>query len=240
MTPFIRKPVGFGGVNEPPDVITVQSYLCLSGAVAPIAVDGIAGPKTIEAIRTFQARFMLAPDGRVDPGGRTIHELGQTARGREKTSAQSTPRDPYWDGDSSKWSEAKKLESLNSEFRDKIGAMLEELRLQQFRPKIFYAWRSVEVQEELFRKKRSKVRFSFHNAQKSDGSPHAYAVDVIDRRWAWGAGARAHGYWDALGDAAHYLGLYWGGDWVSFKDLAHVQFLQNSELRRIKRDSGLA
>ena len=89
-------------------------------------------------------------------------------------------------------------------------------------------------------KGRSKVRFSFHNAQKKDGTPNAYAVDVIDRRWGWGDEAEAKGFWKALGRAGKAEGLYWGGDWRSFKDWAHLQLYPNRELSRVKKESGLA
>jgi peptidoglycan L-alanyl-D-glutamate endopeptidase CwlK len=241
VTLFIRKSVGFGGVNEAEDVHRIQDYLNRNEALPCLLADGLCGPKTIAAIRNFQSRFMLAPDGRVDPGGRTQKELGGVAQIRTDSAMKPQPvRSAYWDGDSSLWSHTKKLESMNPDFRERVKAILEELENRQFKPKIFFAWRSVEVQLELYRKRRSKVKFSFHNAQKSDGRPHACAVDIIDRRWAWGAAAQANGFWDALGDAVRGNRLYWGGDWVTFKDWAHVQFFPNSDLGRIRRESGIA
>jgi peptidoglycan hydrolase-like protein with peptidoglycan-binding domain len=70
--------VGQGGRNAlPQDVMTVQYLLnCVPsgrGGPAPeLAVDGIAGPKTLAAIRAFQQRHMTSPDGRIDPGGPTL------------------------------------------------------------------------------------------------------------------------------------------------------------------------
>jgi hypothetical protein len=32
----------------------------------------------------------------------------------------------------------------------------------------------------------------------------------------------------------------WGGDWRSFRDVAHVQLFPNTQLAQVKRDSGLA
>jgi len=124
--------------------------------------------------------------------------------------------------------------------RPKVERVTDALKAQGFRPKIVYAWRSVAVQQELVAKGRSRVRFSFHNAQKRDGSPRAYAADIIDRRWAWSATAKANGFWEALGNAAKREGLFWGGDWRSFKDWAHVQFHPNRMLTEVKRESGLA
>ncbi|MBE0658795.1 MAG: peptidoglycan-binding protein [Bryobacteraceae bacterium] len=80
MPKTIRIPVGFGASRSPQDVMTVQYLLnCVpagQGGPSPeLAVDGVAGPKTIAAIRGFQRTFMPFPDGRVDPGGQTLARL---------------------------------------------------------------------------------------------------------------------------------------------------------------------
>lgn len=66
--------VGAGGRNEAADVTLVQGLLVERGE-DPGPVDGVCGARTIAAIRAFQGRFLARPDGRVDPGGRTIREL---------------------------------------------------------------------------------------------------------------------------------------------------------------------
>jgi hypothetical protein len=73
-----------GGVNRPPDVTTVQELLNnvptgSGGPVPPLAVDGLCGPKTIGAIQRFQRHHFGWPgtDGRVDPGGPTLHKLNE-------------------------------------------------------------------------------------------------------------------------------------------------------------------
>ncbi len=66
--------VGLGGQNRPEDVQVVQALLKASG-LDPGSIDGLCGPATIAALRQFQGRFLQAPDGRVDPNGRTWHEL---------------------------------------------------------------------------------------------------------------------------------------------------------------------
>jgi peptidoglycan hydrolase-like protein with peptidoglycan-binding domain len=239
MALYIHQSVGFGGANQSRDVRKIQFFLNLNEALPRLVKDGFCGPKTIASIRNFQSRFMLTPDARVDPCGRTIMELNKAELSKSETANKQKVRSSYWEGDSSRWSHKKKLDSLNPGFKEKVKEMVEELQHRQFRPKIFFAWRSVEVQLELYRKKRTKVKFSFHNSQKPDGRPYAYAVDVIDRRWAWGAAAQANGFWDALGETAKDNRLHWGGDWISFKDLAHVQFFPNSDLARIRRESGI-
>ncbi|MCX4242219.1 T6SS effector amidase Tae4 family protein [Paraliomyxa miuraensis] len=66
--------VGEGGRNDRDDVELVQQLLADNG-IDPGSIDGVCGPKTIAALRKFQARFLSRPDGRVDPDGRTFREL---------------------------------------------------------------------------------------------------------------------------------------------------------------------
>jgi murein DD-endopeptidase MepM/ murein hydrolase activator NlpD len=91
----ITGSVGFGGVNNTADVLTVQSLLNdnrgrVLGA-RDVAIDGIAGPQTIQAIRLFQQQIVksIIPDGRVDPNGLTFRELGQTDNGGTHISVTS-------------------------------------------------------------------------------------------------------------------------------------------------------
>jgi hypothetical protein len=72
--PALTASVGQGGTNRPPDVLLVQQLLRDRGE-DPGPLDGVVGAKTIAAIRRFQSRFLVAPDGRVDPDGRTFREL---------------------------------------------------------------------------------------------------------------------------------------------------------------------
>jgi peptidoglycan L-alanyl-D-glutamate endopeptidase CwlK len=235
----LHHSVGRNGTNERADVVTVQELLHEAG-LYPKHPDGIVGPKTINAIVSFQQRYLSLPDGVVEPGKLTFRKLLEAA---EKHPAMPA-RDPTgpsdkWAGDSSKWSQEKKLDSMNSAMRAKVVDLLERLRKQGFQPKIFFGWRSVEVQKKLVEEGNSTVTFSFHNAQLPDGTPNAYAADIVDQRWGWSDAAQQNGYWDALGKTAHDVGLYWGGDWKTFKDWAHVQLYPNSDLARVKKESGL-
>ncbi len=152
---------------------------------------------------------------------------------------QNEKNNSEWSGDSSSWTQEKKLLSLNPSLRSRVEQVLAALRDQGFQPKIFFGWRSVAVQQELYRKGVTKVKFSFHNAQKPDGTPNSYAADIVDARWGWEKSAELHGFWTALGNAAKGAGLVWGGDWKDFRDVAHVQSRQNSELAAAKQESGL-
>lgn len=234
MANSISASVGKQGVNRRSDVSTVQKLLKERGA-DPGPIDGICGPKTIAAIIGFQKGFLPRPDGLIEVGGITWRRLTTTRPGNIAPSAAMG----YWSGDSARWPQNKKLRSLNPIFREKVRAVLKALEAKGFQPKIFYGWRSVAVQQRLFAEGRTKVRFSFHNAQKQDGTPNSYAADIIDKRWGWKKEAETNGFWAILGEEAKKRGLVWGGDWKNFRDVAHIQGRQNSELSLVKRESGL-
>jgi len=72
--------VGVGGHNIRPDVIMVQQLLIQRGQ-RPGAADGICGPRTIGAIKTFQQTFLRTPDGLVGVNGPTWHRLNGAGAG---------------------------------------------------------------------------------------------------------------------------------------------------------------
>jgi hypothetical protein len=225
---LITASVGKAGRNIRQDVTMAQQLLKKVG-FDPGPVDGICGPKTIAAIGKFQSSFLSRPDGLIEPNKTTWRKL---AAGQYAVSKQ-------WEGDSAKWTQEKKLASLNPAFRQKVEVLLRKLEARGFRPKIFYGWRSVAVQQELVKKGRSRVRFSFHNAKKPDGTPDAYASDIIDSRYGWLNRQETRDYWKAQGEEAKELKLIWGGDWKNPWDPAHVQFFPSSQLSAIKKKSGL-
>ncbi|MBK9264413.1 MAG: M15 family metallopeptidase [Polyangiaceae bacterium] len=234
MSTLLRS-VGKNGRNLRNDVETVQTLLKAKG-YDPGIVDGLCGNGTVGAIRKFQSTFMSRPDGLIEPDGGSWRRLSGTGAASQTTNA---PALTEWSGDSSKWAHEKKIASMFPAMRPKVEAVLEGLRQRGFQPKVFFAWRSVAVQLELYRKGNTTVKFSFHNAQKKDGTPNAYAADIIDVRYAWNPSAESSGFWKALGEEGKKQGLYWGGDWKSFKDWAHVQYYDNSKLKVVKAESGL-
>jgi Putative peptidoglycan binding domain/D-alanyl-D-alanine carboxypeptidase len=229
---ILQATVGASGTNLRGDVSTVQSLLKSKG-YDPGPVDGICGVRTLAAIRKFQATFLSQPDGLIEPGRTTWQRLSATA------GTHANPVMTQWSGDSSQWSQEKKVLSMHPDFRPKVLEVVAALKQRGFQPKIFYGWRSVAVQLQLYNRGTSKVKFSFHNAQKPDGTPNAHAADIIDARYAWSAQAETSGFWKALGEEAKMRGLYLGGDWSSFRDYAHVQLVPNSQLAKVKRESGL-
>ena len=229
----LQASVGQSGTNIRQDVSTVQGLLKSKG-YDPGPVDGVCGARTIAAIRKYQATFMSLPDGLIEPGRTTWQKLS-AATG----DVHPNPLMLQWSGDSAQWPQDKKLQSMHVSLRPKVQAVLDGLKQRGFQPKIFYGWRSVAVQLQLYNQGNSKVKFSFHNAQRPDGTPNAYAADIVVSRYGWNAQAESSGFWKALGEEAKKQGLYWGGDWSSFRDWAHVQLVPNGQLAQVKHESGL-
>lgn len=78
----ISASVGQGAQNFKPDVVNVQELLNKvppgeGGPQVPLKVDGLAWAKTIAAIKRFQSISLghKWPDGRVDPGGKSLTRL---------------------------------------------------------------------------------------------------------------------------------------------------------------------
>lgn len=243
--------VGKLGANKPNDTRIIQTLLT-QHKTNPGVIDGLCGKKTITAITLFQKGFLSWPDGRIDVGGMSWRKLSsipqKIVKGGTPHIATAAPHvvSPapaiianVWTGNSARWSQEKKISSLDPNFRIKVKDILIALRKAGFQPKIFYGWRSVAVQLEIYKKGKSKVKFSFHNAQLKNGTPNSYAADIIDKRWGWSSEAKKNGFWAALGKEANSRGLVWGGDWKSFFDGAHIQGRKNSELRAVKKESGL-
>ncbi len=53
------------------------------------------------------------------------------------------------------------------------------------------------------------------------------AADIVDQRYGWSGPAVNAGFqfWKDLGEVARKHGCRWGGDWKSFRDVAHIELL---------------
>jgi len=69
----IQKSVGEGGANRKEDVKVIQTLLNDNGA--SLTVDGLAGKNTYKAIRAFQSKAGIKPDGLISPGKVTFKAL---------------------------------------------------------------------------------------------------------------------------------------------------------------------
>ncbi|MDR1662081.1 MAG: glycoside hydrolase family protein [Azoarcus sp.] len=68
--------VGLGGFNNPEDVGVVQQVLKNKAYYGQSRVDKVCGPFTIQAIKEFQARYVMRnPDGLIQPGKNTWRKL---------------------------------------------------------------------------------------------------------------------------------------------------------------------
>lgn len=87
--------VGQGGDNAREDVLEVQRLLNRHelSPLQRVPESGTCDSLTVSAIRHFQARYvgMGSPDGRVDPGGRTLRRLESGGGGAPLPRAGSSP-----------------------------------------------------------------------------------------------------------------------------------------------------
>lgn len=136
---LINGSVGQGGLNAPGDVRVVQRLLNRHPLppLRRLAVDGIAGPHTVAAIRQFQERVvkMRSPDGRVDPGGATLRQLNQSTGGGATSRAAAAPGQAsrlsgaaWWRANQAKYPNSRRLEDLDGQFRDNCRNFISALR----------------------------------------------------------------------------------------------------------------
>lgn len=75
----ITASVGKGGMNHRRDVVAIQQLINahLPIGLSKLTVDGACGPLTINAISEVERKIggIAAPDGRLDPGGRTLRAI---------------------------------------------------------------------------------------------------------------------------------------------------------------------
>jgi hypothetical protein len=120
------KPSLLGDKNRRSDTRKIQKLLNAVFPSAVLLVDGICDRKTIIKIERLQRRFMNMPDGQVDPGRRTLRRL--------IAAAPAVTDD--WKGNSSNWSQEKKILSLHRFMRGKVERTIDTFADQGFRPKI--------------------------------------------------------------------------------------------------------
>lgn len=101
-------------------------------------------------------------------------------------------------------------------FADLIIALYTEARNAGLNVEIFETYRSERRQYELFLASATKkIKNGMHH--------YGVACDVVfkDKKgnWTW------VGDWKTLGKIGRELGLFWGGDWKSFVDCPHFQYI---------------
>lgn len=128
----ISASVGRGGVNRPQDVRTVQELLNkhIPIPLRPVPVNGVAGGETITAIEEFQRRVVKlpAPDGRVDPGGRTLQALSAAPAGGAPPAANRLSGAAWWHANQAKYQNSTSVDDLDAGFRANVQDFLAALK----------------------------------------------------------------------------------------------------------------
>jgi hypothetical protein len=131
--PGIAKSVGYGGRNNKADVLVVQRLLnnfTTGMGITAVAVDGGFGDETGKAIKKFQAKIlnMPAPDGRVDPGGRTITALNATAPPGPASDPASLSGAAWWHANQMRYANSDKIADLTPDFATKVQKFVDAMR----------------------------------------------------------------------------------------------------------------
>jgi len=112
------------------------------------------------------------------------------------------------------------MEGLDSMFSQKVSQILQKLTEKGWKPRVAEGLRTIEQQQE-------KIDLNRSSLKDPNNSKHVQglAVDIIDSRYGWSGKASDLNFqfWQDLGEAAQEVGCIWGGNWKSFKDVAHVQ-----------------
>jgi len=132
----IAQSVGERGVNRAEDVRSVQTLInryAQALSLAPLQPDGSAGERTVSAIRLFQRRavLLLAPDARVDPGGRTWRALSgppATALAVIAATARDMSGAAWWHANQARFPNSSLVSDLEPGFGAKVNAFLSALR----------------------------------------------------------------------------------------------------------------
>ena len=131
--PNIAKSVGDGGRNNKSDTRIVQKLLnnFINALGLPaLLVDGDCGAITIAAIRKFQKQIvgLSNPDGRVDPGGRTIGALNATAGGGGDADPDQLSGADWRHANQAKYANSQSTEDLIPEFRGNVQRFVDAMR----------------------------------------------------------------------------------------------------------------
>lgn len=157
----ISSSVGYGGKNQMADVIVVQTLLSTQIAsstklqkwLSPIPFHGqistwSRSDPTIAAITIFQREIMgfTKPDGRVDPGGKTLRALEGKPFGWGASSSKPvlewecyTNTKQYW----TSLSDAEKRWMAKSPTHDREAAIFKTTRRDGLRPLFHLAWKTL-------------------------------------------------------------------------------------------------
>lgn len=115
----------------------------------------------------------------------------------------------------------KHLREVKEELAIKVVPVLNHLEDKGWKPRVVQGTRSVDEERKHVADGSSKTMHSMHLIGK--------AVDIVDKRYGWDGKASNlnYQYWKDYGSIIHSLyprgEIQWGGDWIHFKDVAHIQ-----------------
>jgi peptidoglycan hydrolase-like protein with peptidoglycan-binding domain len=131
---IITASVGRGGKNRLDDVRSVQELLNRhrSPSQTPVGVDGLMNSETIAAIEEFQKRIvdLAAPDGRVDPDGKTFKALvaGQPLASPVSPLLANLSGAAWWHANQARFPNSRRIEDLEPNFRARTLEFLAALK----------------------------------------------------------------------------------------------------------------
>src|SRR5262245_57784695 len=73
-----------------------------------------------------------------------------------------------------------KLQELYPYFRTRIEAVIKEMELSGYRPRVQTAWRSAADQLDAYRRGTSRLQYGFHNVTGINNEKEALAADIWD------------------------------------------------------------
>lgn len=131
----------------------------------------------------------------------------------------------------------KHLNEVRPMLKKLVIPILNRLEDKGWQPRVVEGLRTVAQERTHVANGTSKTMHSMHLIGK--------AVDIVDKRYGWDGKAASldYGFWVDYGDIVDDLygksgQLHWGGDWVHFKDVAHVELPHTSgEFLTIDLDS---
>lgn len=110
--------------------------------------------------------------------------------------------------------------------RELLFAWLKRVEEAGFEAVVVETFRTMERQQYLYEYGRSKVLLSWHNLRRAwDAYPR------IDGRLCFIYDGVGRDAFNAMGEAAHALGIEWGGDWKTLKDFGHFQVTDGMSIR---------
>lgn len=123
---------------------------------------------------------------------------------------------------------SRKVEDLHPKVQVLAKKLIEVCAAVGIKIQVTATLRDNEYQNALYAQGRTKPGPKVTNA-KGGQSLHNYGVafDIVpvrDGKAVWGTTGADGRLWQQIGALGRSVGLEWGGDWVSFKDLPHFQY----------------